>query len=237
MVEGGSLYKVQLQRFKTPLRKMKWMALSTFYQCRLLEGSLPSKHAELHQWTLTRECCIVYWVLCYCIVLPWKRIMSKVQRLSFVLNQKWMVQTCTKWWKHGDARLACSNIFKGFGGFQKGCESVEDGARAGCPCTSWTVNNIERGCVPLKIDRRMSIKMLTDRLNIDKEMKKVWVHFVLYTLKAEQTEEHVSTCEDYLKSCWTDSEFWKKIVMGDESWCFVYNSKKENQSSEWVDNG
>ncbi len=46
---------------------------------------------------------------------------------------------------------------------------MEDEARAECPRTSQTVNNMEHVHAVLETDRRMSIRMLADDLNIDKE--------------------------------------------------------------------
>ncbi len=53
---------------------------------------------------------------------------------------------------HGNACLALSNIFEWFGRFWKGWESSEDEARAGCPHTNQSVNNIKRVRATLKTD-------------------------------------------------------------------------------------
>jgi len=31
-----------------------------------------------------------------------------------------------------------------------------------------------------------------------------------------------------------DKNFFNKIIMGDETWCFAYDLKTKQQSSEWV---
>ncbi len=97
--------------------------------------------------------------------------------------------------KYGNACLAYLNVFKWFGRFRKGWESVKDEARPRCPRTSRTVNNIECMHAVLKTDRRMSIRILVDNLNIEKETsannngrireKKAFVHFIPHILTVE----------------------------------------------------
>ncbi len=70
---------------------------------------------------------------------------------------------------YSDTCPARSNAFEWFGWFWEGCESVEDETRVGCLHTSQTVNNIEHVRAALKTDQRMSIRMLADDSNIDKE--------------------------------------------------------------------
>jgi len=45
---------------------------------------------------------------------------------------------------YGDAVVTMKTVYKWFGRFRNGCESVEDEERSGCPSTSKTQENVER---------------------------------------------------------------------------------------------
>jgi hypothetical protein len=53
-----------------------------------------------------------------------------------------------------------------------------------------------------------------------KERELCW-YFVPHTLTAEQ-EGQVAACQDLIEMADSDPDSFKKIVTGNESWCFVY---------------
>ncbi|GBM16163.1 hypothetical protein AVEN_126434-1 [Araneus ventricosus] len=52
-------------------------------------------------------------------------------------------------------------------------------------------------------------------------------------LSPEQKEERVNMCRDLIGMADEDDSFLKKIVTGDETWCFLYDPQTKRQSSEW----
>ncbi|XKL64661.1 hypothetical protein PGB90_004747 [Kerria lacca] len=76
----------------------------------------------------------------------------------------------------------------------------------------------------------------TVRINIleDLKKKKLYARFVPHALTNEQKEERMEVSRDLLQTCKTDPNFLRRIVTGDESWCFAYDPKTKRQSAVWV---
>jgi len=66
------------------------------------------------------------------------------------------------------------------------------------------------------------------------ERKELCGCFVLHALTAEQEKDQVAGCQDLIETEDSDPDSFKKIVTGDESWCFVYDPSTTWQSSAWV---
>ena len=49
----------------------------------------------------------------------------------------------------------------------------------------------------------------------------------------EQREDRVTSCQDIMAMVDADN-FFNKIIMGDETWCFAYDPETKRQRSEWV---
>lgn len=173
------------------------------------------------------------------------------------LEQRYAIKFCFKSGKtatetyqmmqnaYGDDCLSRSNVFLWFGKFRDGREDTKDDERTGRPRTSRTDSNIEAVRAALKGDRRLTIRLLAEHLNIDKETvrtiivedlgkRKLCARFVPHSLTTEQKEERVAACQDLLQMQKSNPEFLNKIITGDESWCFAYDPETKRQSSEWV---
>jgi len=86
---------------------------------------------------------------------------------------------------------------------------VKNNARSGHPSTARTDENVEAVRCLLAEDRRTTLQVTADRLNIGKETvhqivtedlgrRKLWVRFVPHTLTSEQKQEHIVYCQDLL---------------------------------------
>jgi len=53
-------------------------------------------------------------------------------------------------------------------------------------------------------------------------------------LTPEQKERRISACQDLIAIADSDPDFFKKIVTGNEMWCFTYNPSTKRQSAAWV---
>jgi hypothetical protein len=53
-------------------------------------------------------------------------------------------------------------------------------------------------------------------------------------LTPEQREDRVTSCQDIIVMAKEDKNFFNKIIMGDETWCFAFDPETKRQSSEWV---
>jgi len=126
-----------------------------------------------------------------------------------------------------------ANVYRWYACFRDGREDVKDDARSGRPSTAKTDENVESVRHLLTEDRRTTLQMVADRLNIGKEIicrivtedlgkRKICARFVPHALTTEQKQEHVVYCQDLLLMG-QDEHFWEYIITGDETWCFAYD--------------
>jgi hypothetical protein len=55
--------------------------------------------------------------------------------------------------------------------------------------------------------------------------KNLSAHFVPHSLTPEQREVRVTSCQDIIAMADAGNFFLNKIIMGDETWCFAYDSE------------
>jgi len=67
---------------------------------------------------------------------------------------------------YGDAAVTMKTVYRWFERFRNGCESVEDEERSGRPSTSKTQENFERVSEMIRSNRRLSIREISEDLNI-----------------------------------------------------------------------
>jgi hypothetical protein len=76
--------------------------------------------------------------------------------------------------------------------------------------------------------------MIAESLNIPKTLvlpilkgnlgkRKLCARFVPHSLAPEQREDRVTSCQDIIAMTDADKNFFNKIIMGDETWCFAYD--------------
>jgi len=63
---------------------------------------------------------------------------------------------------------------------------------------------------------------------------KLCARFVPHPLTPEQREDRATFCQDIIAMADADNIFLNKIIKGDETWRFSYDSEPKRQSSEWV---
>ncbi|XP_054720558.1 protein GVQW3-like [Uloborus diversus] len=113
--------------------------------------------------------------------------------------------------------------------FKDGRQNVEDDDRSGRPSTSRTDNNVDRVRQLLKSDRRLSIRLIGDKLGLDHmtvfrivtenlNMRKVCAKLVPKILTDEQNRQRVTACEEMLQRLNNDPNCLDKVITGDESW-------------------
>jgi len=87
--------------------------------------------------------------------------------------------------------------------------------------------------------------MLGDEVNIGKDtVRKIVVEdlrkwkicsrFVPHSLTPEQKDQRIAACRDLIVTADSDPDFFKKILTGDETWCFAYDPTTKRQSAAWV---
>lgn len=145
---------------------------------------------------------------------------------------------------YGEEALSRSRTFEWFKRFRDGRESVEDDPHTGRPQSVRTPEAIEKVRDMVKCDRRLTIRVLANELNMDKETvrriltqdlgkRKICSRFVPHHLRDEQKQLRLDACGELIDNADADPAFLDRIVTGDESWCYQYDPETKRQSSEW----
>jgi len=61
-----------------------------------------------------------------------------------------------------------------------------------------------------------------------------FVRALFHTLTPEQKDRKIAACRDLIATPDSDPDFFKKIVTGDETWCFVKDPTTKRQSAAWI---
>jgi hypothetical protein len=113
---------------------------------------------------------------------------------------------------------------------------VDDDERGGHPKSTQTEINIVAVADLVKNDHRITSRMMAECLNIPKTVvlqilkedlgkRKLCACFVPHSLTPQQREDRVTSCQDI-------KNFFNKIITGDETRCFAYDSETERQRSD-----
>lgn len=124
---------------------------------------------------------------------------------------------------------------------KNGRECVGDEPQSGRPVEARTDNNVQRVRTLVRQDRRLTVRILADELNLKQEtvrkiltddlsMKKLCAKMVPKNLSAEQKHEQMSISQDCLVQVEADPTLLDRVITGDESWYFQYDPEKKRQS-------
>ncbi|KAJ4430337.1 hypothetical protein ANN_22553 [Periplaneta americana] len=114
-----------------------------------------------------------------------------------------------------DDALGKSQVYEWFSRFTSGNMSTEDMPRPERPSTGRNDENMPKSNVQLiKIVERPLTKFLSKRTY-------------------DQRENRVRVCRDLKSEVQNDPNFLKRIVIGDESWCYGYDPESKQASSQW----
>ena len=166
--------------------------------------------------------------------------------LKFLVKLKKPPTECFQLLKEvfGDNCMSRSQIFEWHKRFLEGREIVEDDERSGRPVTSRTDENIKIINEIVRNDRRLSVRMMSDITNIDREtirkiltedlqMTKVCAKMVPKNLTCEQKMNRKDICSDIMERFTDDPELISKIITSDETWIFLYDPETKRQSMHW----
>ena len=140
--------------------------------------------------------------------------------------------------------MSRTRIFEWHKRFREGREDVEDDPRSGRLTTSRTNENVERVREKVRSDRRLTVRMIADELNMNSERvwriitedlgtRKVCAKMVPRLLNDGQKENRVQVCQDILKPLEITPDLLSRVVTGDESWIFEYDPLTKRQSLGW----
>ena len=140
--------------------------------------------------------------------------------------------------------MSRTRIFEWHKRFREGREDVKDDRRSGRPTASRTNENVERVREKVRSDRRLTVEMIADELNMNSErmwriitedlgMRKVCAKMVPRFPNDGQKKNCVKVHQDILKQLEITPDLLSRVVTGDESWIFEYDPLTKRQSLEW----
>jgi predicted transcriptional regulator len=120
----------------------------------------------------------------------------------------------------------------------------EDGPRSGRLAPVRTSTNVDRVRAFVRQDRRLTIRMIADELNInectvhkivtqDPNMRKVCAKTLPENLNDDQKVRRNEVSAQMLERLETEPDFLIRVIKVDESWFFEYDSETKRQSEEW----
>jgi len=76
----------------------------------------------------------------------------------------------------------------------------------------------------------------TVRKTVDEDLqkRKICLRCVPHSLTPDQKDQRIAACRDLIATADSDPDFFKKIVTGDEMWCFAYDLITKCQFAAWV---
>jgi len=145
---------------------------------------------------------------------------------------------------YGKHALLRSQVFKWYKAFSEGHESIKDEPHSGRPSTSKMDNNVEKVRALVRSDRRLTVRMIASKLNLNHTtahhiltqelaMRKLCAMNVPKNLTIEQKDNRKDVCLHLLERIQSDRNFLKYVITGDETWIFKYNPEMKRQSKEW----
>ena len=123
---------------------------------------------------------------------------------------------------YGDETLSRSHVFEWHKQFKEGREDVEDDSRSGRPSSSRTADNVERVKQMVRGDCRLTVRMIADELEINRDsvwkiitvdlgMRKICAKMVPKLLDDDQKERRAEVCRTFSsisklsQTCWRES--------------------------------
>ena len=179
------------------------------------------------------------------------RCVTKIDRQKF--EQRCAIKFCVKLGEsatviyensqraYGEHSLSRTQVFRWHKSFLEGQEQVEDEPHAGRPSTSEMHNNVERVRYLVRSYRRLTLRMISSELNLnrftahqiltkDLDMSKVCTKVVPKNLMTEQKASQRDVCLDLLDFLEREPEFFSRVIAGDESWILEYDPETKRQS-------
>ena len=127
--------------------------------------------------------------------------------------------------------------------FLEGQEECEDDQRSGRPVTNRTDNNLNRVKQLMRVDCRLTVRIIFEELSIVKntawkiltenlEMLKLCAKMAPKILSKYQKQLKFTVCQDITKRLEAESDLLNYVITRDETWVFEYDSETKRQSCE-----
>ncbi|UYV73733.1 hypothetical protein LAZ67_11000634 [Cordylochernes scorpioides] len=151
----------------------------------------------------------------------------------------WMLQAA-----YADAVMSRRRVFEWHKRFKEGREETADNERSGRPSTSTTPEKVDKELELLRVDRRITVREVAEEAGISfgstqSIMKNILgvrkLNAVLFPkdLTFDQKNARKETASFNLEATTDDPELMKRVITGDETWIYGFDSETTQQASEW----
>ncbi|UYV65564.1 hypothetical protein LAZ67_3004710 [Cordylochernes scorpioides] len=134
----------------------------------------------------------------------------------------WMLQTA-----YGDAVMSRRRVFEWYKRFKESREETADNERSGRPSTSTTPEKLDKVLELVREDRRITVR--EDILGV----RRLNAVLVPKDFTFDQKNARKETASLNLEATTDDPELLKRIITGDETWIYGFDSETTQQASEW----
>ena len=121
---------------------------------------------------------------------------------------------------------------------------MKDDPRPGRPSTSKTDENFVKVRDPVRSDRRLTIREMSDELNLsfyavqstltkDLTMRRVSAKFIPKLLSDERKQHRLQVAQEMIHRSESDPDLLNMVSTGNESWVYGYDPETKAQSSQW----
>ncbi len=167
-----------------------------------------------------------------------------VTKFCFELEKSVMETFCLVSKAYVGAMISHSHVFEWYLRFKNEWESLKDDVGEGRSTTSRIDERTKCVNILVLMDHHIMFSMIAETIHMSKfsvfsvmvedlGKRKLCVHFVLYLLLVEQKEQGMMTCQDFIDNTDRDRLFLRKIITGDEVWCFECDpTVKQQRMSE-----
>jgi transposase len=133
---------------------------------------------------------------------------------------------------YDDEALSRSSVFEWFKRFKYGREDLQDDPRRGHPSTSRNADTIAHIFEMVTGDRRLTLRMMSDELNINKDTIRQILHEDLRKRKicAMFVPHSLTSCQDFTQTCQNNPSFLDLILTGD----VLYDPETKRHNMQWT---
>ncbi|UYV77106.1 hypothetical protein LAZ67_14003324 [Cordylochernes scorpioides] len=151
----------------------------------------------------------------------------------------WMLQTA-----YGDAVMSRRRVFEWYKRFKEGREETADNECYGRPSISTTPEKVDKVLELVREERRMTVREVAEEAGISFGLTQSKMENILGVrrlnavlvpkdLTFDQKNARKETASLNLEATGDDPELLKRVITGDETWIYGFDSETTQQASEW----
>ena len=144
----------------------------------------------------------------------------------------------------GEQAMSRSRVHEWYNRFRDGRESLEDDTHPGKVATVITADNIAAVREVVVANRRVTVREIEEELEIDRSsvqkilsnvlgVRRLVAKFVPKSLNFKQMNMRETMSRENLQAVAIDPGLMGRVITGDESWIYGFDSETQAQSSEW----